>query len=282
MIIASQSTTAEPIATDGERAVASRARFAAVRRWAMALAFGVVVVGALETLSKTGVISSLIMPAPSVVWGRLSTILTDILTNGPLGVYAYATALAMFISFIISVALGVVLGTLLSEFRIVRAVLYPYVLALNASPRVIFAPMFVIWFGLGMSSRIVMAVTIGMFPVLVGTMAGLARADATTIKLMSAFGATPWQRFRLVSFPSALPFIVAGAETASVLSTVGVIIGEFTAGNGGLGYLVIVAEENFDLPTVFSIVVVVALLGILLNTLVTVIGRRLVFWGRTS
>lgn len=269
--------TAEP----GTRR-AGREALAFLRRASLVIAFGVLVIACLEALTTAGAISPLLLPRPSIVGGRLLEILTQILTAGPAAKFAWQTASALLVGLIIAVALGVALGTLLAQSKLAKFVLYPYVLALNAAPRVVFAPMFVIWFGLGMSSRVVMAVSIGMFPVVVGTLAGLARAEGQSHKLMAAAGATRFQRFRLVELPSSLPFIVAGSETAAVLVAVGVIIGEFTAGNEGLGYLVIVAQENYDLPTVFALVVIIALMGILLNGLVMLVGRRVVFWGRTQ
>jgi len=281
----SEPTTATAAAALARSAVSAgrRSRGPSIAlRVVLVVGFGVLVVAVLELLTATRVISPLLMPRPSVVAARLSTILGEIVTGGPTAIYAWETASALLISLAAALVIGIAIGTLLAQSRLAKLVLYPYVLALNAAPRIVFAPMFVIWFGLGLLSRVVMAVSIGMFPVIVGTLAGLARAEGQTHKLMSAAGATRLQRFRLVEFPSALPYIVAGAETASVLVAVGVVIGEFTAGNDGLGYLVIAAQENYDLPTVFALVIIISVMGMLLNGLVTLVGRRLVFWGRAT
>jgi NitT/TauT family transport system permease protein len=280
-------TRLDSLAVEAPAAVASgrrvrRVGVALIGRGLLVIGFGLLVVAIVQLLTVTGVISPLLLPQPVRIAERLGDVLAQIFTGGPIAVYAFETASAMLVSLVVSITLGVALGTLLAQSRVAKMLLYPYVLALNAAPRVVFAPMFVIWFGLGMMSRVVMAVSIGVFPVLVATLAGLARAEGQTEKLMAAVGATRWQRFRLVSFPSALPFIVAGSETASVLVAVGVIIGEFTAGNDGLGYLVVVAQESYDLATVFALVTVIAVMGILLNGLVLLLGRRLVFWGRAK
>ncbi|WP_159500163.1 ABC transporter permease [Microbacterium sp. 18062] len=276
-----ENTTATLAVLDSGR-LPSRAALAFLGRSLLVVGFGTIVVAIVEVLTATGLISPLVMPRPSLVASRVVDILTQVLTGGASAAFAWQTASALLVSLVVAVGLGVAIGTLLAQSRLAMLTLYPYVLALNAAPRVVFAPMFVIWFGLGMTSRVVMAVSIGMFPVIVGTLAGLARAEGQTHKLMAAAGASRFQRFRLVEFPSALPFIVAGSETAAVLVAVGVVIGEFTAGNEGLGYLVIVAQENYDLPTVFALVVIIALMGILLNGLVMLLGRRFVFWGRAQ
>jgi len=280
MTAAAPSTDVTPAVATSRRA--ARGGLKQLWRAALVVGFGVLVVAVVEVLTASRVISPLLMPRPSAVAERLGEVVWSIVSGGAIARFALETATALLISLVVAIALGVAIGTLLAQSKIAKLILYPYVLALNAAPRIVFAPMFVIWFGLGLTSKVVMAVSIGAFPVIVGTLAGLARAEGNTHKLMVASRATRLQRFRLVEFPSALPYIVAGAEKASVLVAVGVIIGEFTAGNQGLGYLIIVAQENFELPSVFALVIVVAIMGILLNGLVTLIGRRVVFWGRAA
>lgn len=273
--------TAAPIASSSSAAPATPQRGAQLLRQGLAAAlFGVCVVAILQALTSWEVIGPLIMPKPSEVGQELGGVVGQLLTNGPAAPYAAETAYAMVISLLVCIVLGIAIGTALSLSRVLQTMLYPYILAFNAAPRIVFAPMFVIWFGFGAASRIAMGISIGMFPIIVATMAGLARSDANLEKLATAAGATRWQKFRKIDLPGALPFIIAGIETASVLATVGVIIGEFTAGSSGLGYLIIIAQDTYNLPRVFALVFVTSTLGIMLNLCVVLLGRRLVFWGR--
>ena len=246
------------------------------------LGFGLAVVLLLQLLTVTGVISPFVLPRPTLVLERFWELLVEVFTGGPTLRYVGETAFAMVVSLVVSVVLGILIGTILSLSTIVKTMVYPYVLALNAAPRVVFAPMFVIWFGLGPTSRIVMGVSIAMFPVIVATLAGLSRSDANLERLMKATGATRLQRFLKVDLPGALPFVAAGAETAAVLVTVGVNIGEFTSGSSGLGYLIVSAQATYNLPSVFALVMLTSVLGILMTLTVAFVSRRVVFWGRRS
>jgi NitT/TauT family transport system permease protein len=166
----------------------------------------------------------------------------------------------------------------MAEFAPVQRAAYPYVVAANATPRIAFAPLIVIWFGFDYASKVVMAVAIAVFPVIVNTMAGLAATDRDDIRLMRSLGATRSQLLWRVRIPTALPYLFAGFETAMLFSAVGAVIGEFMAGNAGLGYVTLLAQELFRLDDAFSAIALLSVQGFLLHRLVVVARKRLVFW----
>lgn len=253
--------------------VSSMAKTVALQAGAL-LAF----LGVWEGLTASGTIPSYLLPRASEVLAALAEDVIDILTGGPMLKHFYTTLIEILIGFVLSVVIGVAIGAVLAEFRTIRRATYPYVVAANATPRIAFAPLIVIWFGFDYASKIVMAIAVAVFPVIVNTLAGLAATDRDDLRLMRSLGATRLQLLWRVRIPTALPYLFAGFETAMLFSAVGAVIGEFMAGNAGLGYVTLLAQELFRLDDGFSAIVLLSVQGFVLHRLVVIAGRRLVFW----
>ena len=241
-----------------------------------------VFLGVWEVLTATGIIPSYLLPRASEVLAALGRDVLDILTGGPMWTHFYTTLIEILLGFFFSVVIGVAVGAILSEFKTIQRAMYPYIVAANATPRIAFAPLIVIWFGFDFASKIVMAVAVAVFPVIVNTMAGLAATDRDDLRLMRSLGSTRSQLLWRVRIPTALPYLFAGFETAMLFSAVGAVIGEFMAGNAGLGYVTLLAQELFRLDDAFSAIVLLSVQGFLLHRLVVIAGRRLVFWQAES
>jgi NitT/TauT family transport system permease protein len=190
----------------------------------------------------------------------------------------YTTLIEIVLGFIGSVVIGVTIGAVLAEFKPLERALYPYVVAANATPRIAFAPLIVIWFGFDYTSKVVMAIAVAAFPVIVNTIAGLGATDRDDLRLMRSLGATRLQVLWRVRLPTALPYLFAGFETAMLFSAVGAVIGEFMGGNAGLGYVTLLAQELFRLDDAFSAIALLSIQGFVLHRLVVIARRRLVFW----
>lgn len=238
--------------------------------------------GAWEVLTVSGIIPSYLLPTAGEVLAALGEDIRDILTGGPMWTHFYTTLVEILLGFFFSAVIGVAVGAILAEFKTIQRATYPYVVAANATPRIAFAPLVVIWFGFDWASKVVMAVAVAVFPVIVNTMAGLAATDRDDLRLMRSLGATRSQLMWRVRIPTALPYIFAGLETAMLFSAVGAVIGEFMAGNAGLGYVTLLAQELFRLDDAFSAIVLLSVQGFLLHRLVVIAGRRLVFWQAES
>jgi NitT/TauT family transport system permease protein len=252
---------------------ASASRTAALQIGMLAL-----VLGLWEALTTSGIIPSYLLPRASEVLTTLWADVIDIVTGGPMWMHFYTTLIEILLGFFFSAVIGVAIGAVLAEFPPLQRATYPYVVAANATPRIAFAPLIVIWFGFDYASKIVMAVAIAVFPVIVNTLAGLAATDRDDIRLMRSLGATRSQILWRVRLPTALPFLFAGFETAMLFSAVGAVIGEFMAGNAGLGYVTLLAQELFRLDDAFSAIALLSVQGFLLHRLVVVARRRFVFW----
>jgi NitT/TauT family transport system permease protein len=238
--------------------------------------------GVWQVLTVSAIIPSYLLPTASEVLATLGEDIRDILSGGPMWTHFYTTLGEILLGFFFSAVIGIAVGAILSEFKTIQRATYPYVVAGNATPRIAFAPLVVIWFGFDWASKVVMAVAVAVFPVIVNTMAGLAATDRDDLRLIRSLGATRSQLLWRVRLPTALPYIFAGLETAMLFSAVGAVIGEFMAGNAGLGYVTLLAQELFRLDDAFSAIVLLSVQGFLLHRLVVIAARRLVFWQAES
>ena len=191
------------------------------------------------------------------------------------GAYTIAEGL---LGFLTGSLAGIVVGTIVAQSRIVERTLYPYIIAFQSLPKVAIAPLFVIWFGFGMMPKVVVTAIICFFPLLVNTIAGIRSVEQERIDLARSLCATPWQIFRKVTFPSALPFIFAGLDMAAVLSMLGAIIGEFVGAQRGLGVLILQMNFMMNIAGVYAVLVVLAVLGTGLHLTMRALERRFVFW----
>jgi NitT/TauT family transport system permease protein len=240
--------------------------------------FFVVMVTLWEGFAQIGVLPAIVLPAPSAIAVRLF----ELFYGGDIWPHLLATTTEVLAGFALGVAAGFAFGVMVALVPSVEKFMYPYIVALQTVPKVAIAPLFLIWFGYGISSKIVIAALVCFFPVLVSVMSAFHTTDRDQLDMMKAFGATRWQTFRHLRTFAALPTIFAGIEIASVFAVIGALVGEFVGAQAGLGYLISVLNFNIDVPGVFAILIVLSLLGSFLHAIVRFIGRRSVFWIRTE
>lgn len=188
------------------------------------------------------------------------------------------TVFESMVGFVSAAVCALVLGTFIAQVRVVERTVMPYVVAIQTIPKVAIAPLLVVWFGFSYTSKILMAAVIAFFPILINVVAGLRSADPDKIEMLTSFGATKFQIFRMVRLPSALPFIFAGFDIGIVFSILGAIVGEFIGAKEGLGYQLLQANYNFDIPGLFASLLALAIIGITAHSVVRYINRRIVFW----
>lgn len=184
--------------------------------------------------------------------------------------------------FLIASGLGLVLGTLIAQSRLVEKTLYPYLITIQTTPKIAVAPLLIIWFGFGMTSKVVIAATVAFFPVLVNVIAGLRSIDRDKVELMRSLNASKWQMFRMARLPSALPIIFAGLNVAIVFSILGAIVGEFVGSKAGLGNVILQANINMDTSSIFAVLACLAIIGISMHGIMGFVQRKLVFWGNSG
>ena len=215
-----------------------------------------------------------IFPAPSDIgWALVERLGSGVYIEH--GLYTLSEAL---LGFLAAAVAGIAIGSVIAQFRIVEKTLYPYLIAIQTTPKVAIAPLFIMWFGFGITSKIIVAAIISFFPILVNVIAGLRSTDVQRIELMQSLRASRWQIFWMVRLPSALPMIFAGLQVAIIFSILGAIVGEFVGSNKGLGNLILQMNFNLDTPGVFGALVCLSAMGITLHVIMHRIQRRLLFW----
>lgn len=219
-------------------------------------------------------VDDFILPGPLAVYEGLKIQLQDPIFYSHL----WVTTQEALAGFFIAVLLALTLGTAVSQIRIVEKALMPYVAAIQTIPKVALAPLLVIWFGYGLSSKIVLAALVCFFPMLINVIEGLNSADSERIRMLTVFGASKSQIFKKVKFPSALPFIFAGLDIGIVFAILGAVVGEFLGAQRGLGTLLLQTQYNFDIAGMFAVLIVLSVMGFTGHSSVTLLKKKFVFW----
>jgi NitT/TauT family transport system permease protein len=230
----------------------------ASRRVLLPLLFAGLVALAWEYGTRLANISPLVIVPPSAVWRVISA------SYGILLQQSVPTVEETLIGFGLASVIGIVSGTALVLSRRVRQALYPHILTFQLIPKVALAPLFIVWFGVGPTSRLALAVFIAFFPVVISTATGLITADRNVVRMAVSQTATPWQIFYYVRIPYALPHIFAGLKVAVTLAMIGVIVGEFVTAQSGLGYIIMMASSAADTALVFAAIALLCAFGLLL------------------
>ena len=190
----------------------------------------------------------------------------------------WATIEETLLGFLAGTMLALVLGTIIAWSRRVEYYLYPFIIMFQALPKVALAPLIVVWFGLGLTSKIVNAALVAFFPLMVNTIVGLRSAEPDRVELMRSLDASEGQIFWMLRLPGALPFIMAGLEVAMIFALIGAIIAEFVGATAGLGVLIQSLNFSADVAGVFSILLILSILGLVLNQAILLLKRRVLFW----
>jgi NitT/TauT family transport system permease protein len=200
------------------------------------------------------------------------------IADGSLLLHIWATVYETLMGFIIGAVGGVVLGIWLGVAPFTNRLLSPYLNALNALPKVALAPLFVLWFGLGIASKIALAAVLVLFLVFLNTYAGVREVDQDLIDGARLMRATRAQLIAKVIVPSAMSWVFAGLKISVPYALIGAVLGEMIASNRGLGYLVQFSGSQFDSAGVFAVLIVIALLAVALNFLIEMVQHRMQLW----
>lgn len=194
-------------------------------------------------------------------------------------IHGWYTLYETFAGFVIAVMVGLVAAAVIVVMPSVRDVLMPILLIAQLVPKVAIAPILLVWFGYGVAPKIVIAFLVAFFPIVVNTANGLMAVERELLDLGRSLEASRWQIFWKFRMPSALPELFSGMKIAITLAVIGAIIGEFVGGDRGLGYLIIIANQELDTPLAFAALVVISIGGIVLYAAVELLERILIPWG---
>jgi NitT/TauT family transport system permease protein len=216
-------------------------------------------------------LSKLVLPPPSAIAASL----WNGLASGYFWPHLRTTALELLLGVASGCAIGFGAGVALGESPLLRRLLMPYVVASQVVPKLALAPLFVLWFGFGMTSTVVITALICFFPLMENTLTALQQVPPERLELFRMLGATPAQTLWRLKLPAGLPAILAGLRVAVVLALVGAVVGEFIGASRGLGALVIASQGTMDTSLMFAVLVLIAVLGLLVYQATLLLERWL-------
>jgi NitT/TauT family transport system permease protein len=238
----------------------------------------IVIIGGWELLTRIGVIDPFFWGRPSGIWQQLVTWAMHGTAQGPLWEQIAITLEETVIGFVIGVILGVTFGVLLGRNQFLADVLGPYIKAANSIPRVTLAPLFAIGLGLGVQSKVALAVVLVFFIVFFNAFQGVREVDRNLLANARILGASRRRLFTEVILPSALTWIIASLHTSFSFALVGAVVGEFVGAIGGIGLMIQNAGATFNANGVFAAMAILAVVALLSEVLVTALERRLLRW----
>ena len=227
-----------------------------------------------QTLWSAGKISPLFFTGPSSVVTRF----VEEWTNGRLKQDIAYSGLNFAIGVGMAIAVGVVFGVLIGWYKRLAMIVDPFVTTLYSTPRVALVPLVLIWFGIGMWSKVFIVFINAVFPVLINTIGGVRAIDVDLLRAARAYCASDWQIFTTVVVPGAVPFILTGVRQAVSLGLIGVVVGEMFGGSEGIGFMVNYGGQTFQTDTVFLGVAIIAIAGITLTWLAEQLEKRFSRW----
>jgi NitT/TauT family transport system permease protein len=209
---------------------------------------------------------------------KVAAAFSELLLSGEIEKHFYVSAVAFGAGLGLSILVGLPLGLAMGRSPTLEAMLDPYVTSLNASPRIVWLPLMILWFGIGIWSKIAIVFAGAVFPLLINTYAGVKNVNRVLVNVVQSFGANEWQLMKVVVLPNSLPYIVVGLRLAIGRAILGVVVGEFFGSSQGLGYMIAAAATNYKIDVVFVGVVIFMGLSILLTFAVKKLEARLGRW----
>lgn len=223
-------------------------------------------------------ISPLILPAPAAVFRALLALLARPDTYAQAAV-TLAEAVG---GFVIALFVGVTLGILFGKIRWLERALQPVIVAIQVVPKIALVPLFIVWFGFGMGSKVVIAAVLAFLPIMSNTILGVKSIERGHQEVMATLGAGRLPRLLLLELPSALPYVLTGMEVGIILAMIGAVVGEFLAGTAGMGHMAVSALNGFEVDALFAVIILLAVLGAVTYLAVVLLRRALTGWHAAS
>lgn len=223
-------------------------------------------------LSAAHVMKSYLLPSPETTWQAI------IHNGGYLWTNTLTTAYETVVAFAISAAFGIFAGVVMVYSRSAEKTVYPLLVFAQVVPKIALAPLFVVWLGFGITPKILVAVLIAFFPVVVSSFVGLRSIDPEILDLAATMDASPLQVFFRFRFPASLPHLFSGLKVAATLAVTGAVVGEFVGSNKGLGNVILEANGNVNTALLFAGLIVLSVFGVVLFLVVELLERALMPW----
>jgi NitT/TauT family transport system permease protein len=219
-------------------------------------------------------VSPFVLPQPEDVLSGVK----DLVNSDGFWTDVRVTLTETLVGFAIALALGLGLGIVLGRVVWLEQAMRPVIVASQVVPKVALIPLFIIWFGFGMTSKIIIVALLSFFPILLNVILGVRSVDTGHRDVMRSLNSSRWQTFRRLEYPSTLPYVLAGMEVGIVFAVVGAVVGEYLGGDQGLGYRIVTSLNNLEAETLFAVILVLTLFGFLLYLAVVALKRFLIPW----
>jgi NitT/TauT family transport system permease protein len=229
-----------------------------------------------EIVSRYIVANALFLAGPS----QIAVAIYHLAMTGELWHHIGVSAAEFALGYVVASVLGIALGLAMASSATAKQALQPWVSGLYATPTIALAPLFILWFGIGIWSKVIVVISLVLFPVAINTEAGLRTTSERLIEMLRSFGATKRQIFLKVSLPSAVPFILTGLKLGIGRGLIGVVVAELFGSRAGLGRLISQSADAFNMPELFAGVVILAVAGIVMTAGFSKLEGRLVPWTR--
>ena len=224
-------------------------------------------------VSLSGV-SAFILPGPKAVWDAF----TDLVLTPSTWTHTLVTVNETLLGFALAAVGGVLLGVPVGKLRWLERTLNPFIVASQVVPKVALIPLFIVWFGFGSTSKVLIAAVIAFFPIFTNTVLGVKSIEHGHRDVMTTLNATRLDRFWRLELPSAMPFILTGLEVGIVLAIIGTVVAQFLGGNAGLGYLLVAKMNAYETDSLFAVIVLLTLVGFVFYVAVGAARRVLIPW----
>lgn len=251
-------------------------------RWLLMVIILFVLLGTWQLATSLRLVSPLILPTPKATFNDLLFVGKNLITGTYMLKAFWVTMQEVLWGFVFALGIGVTLGVIVGETSVGERAVMPYIVAIDTMPKLAFAPLFVAWLGFGIGSKVALAAFISVFPIVVGTAAGLHAADENARMLFKSIGASRLQTLMKLKVPTGLPQFFTGLKIASISVVSGAIAGEFLGGGNGFGELIRVAASQLDTPRVFSLIIYLSFLGLAMFGVVSWMQYKFVFWNRSG
>lgn len=259
------------LATGRRPTFGRRLRDAAVHAWRPVLLI-VVLLAAWWVVGHFELIAPYLVPSP----GKVAEVMGG--QAGYLWDNTLTTTWETLVGFVLAGVVGLMAALVMVYSPTVEKTTYPLLLFAQVIPKIAIAPLFVVWLGFGASPKIVVAVLMAFFPVVISGVAGLRAVDPEMLELAATMGSKPMKTFVKIRFPASLPHLFSGLKVAATLAVTGAVVGEFVGANKGLGYVILQANGNLDTPMLFAGLLIMSALGVLLFAVIEIADRLLLPW----
>jgi NitT/TauT family transport system permease protein len=221
-------------------------------------------------------IPAYLLPGPGAVFSRLVT------DAGILWSHTQITLIEILLGFGLTIVTAIPLGLLIALSALAKQVVYPPIMLMQLVPKIAVAPLFLVWLGFGLESKVLLTVLMTFFPLLLASISGFMILDDRLLFLTKSMGASRWDTFRYLRFPAALPVIFSGIKTSATIAATAAIVAEFVGANRGLGYVLLRGTSTMDIELVFAVLVVLTIVGIAINYLVEFSEWAMTPWQRAK